>query len=201
MSLSSNRIILLSLIDISYQKGWIGITKLHKLSFLTDFYLSLENQRAFSYEFFMYDHGPISKGVYDDFEFLLDSGLLTEDETGIKPSIEGVLIAQNSRAIIPENINDTMQSVAEKFAGLETKELVNWVHEMEIEIEKGKVKRINEIKKGTTIIPGTVESPLKLNSELKETLEIMSNKELINKVREHRKKGSLSKPYVPLLSS
>jgi hypothetical protein len=49
-----DKVLMMSLISEGSKKGWMGITKLQKLTFLVESSLSEKNERAFGYEFFMY---------------------------------------------------------------------------------------------------------------------------------------------------
>jgi len=199
--LDDNKILMLSLISMSTEKQWLGITKLQKLSFLIEYFLSENNKRALNYEFFMYDLGPISIGVYDDFEFLLNEELLIENEDGIRPSEMGESIYKQFQDMIPKDINSTMQKIVEKYAPMRTAELVNTVHRMKIRLPDGIISRIESIPKNTTLLPKTLATSFKIGKEYLETFRIICDKPLMQAIRQTRKKGSKSKPYEPLVSS
>lgn len=199
--LNDNKLLMLSLISTSSKKGWLGITKLQKLSFLMEYLLSKNNKRAFDYEFFMYDLGPISKGVYDDFQFLLNEELIIENERGIRLSEHGNSIYEQVQDIVPKDINSAMQSIINEYASMETAELVKSVHRLKIRLPEGVLTRIGSISKCTTVLPKPLATTFKIGKEYLETFRIMCDRPLIQDIRQARKKGSKSKPYEPLVSS
>lgn len=194
-------ILMLSLISSSSKKGWLGITKLQKLSFLTEYFLMEKSQRAFGYEFFMYDHGPISKGVYQDYESLLDKELIDEDEDGIKVSEFGDGINEQFKVLIPEEVKTTMCYVVKHYAHLETHELVKAVHGMNIKLADGSIVRIDDIDRSCVLLPETSDTAFKIEKSYMETFAVLSNKSSTNAIRAARKNKSRSKPYESLVSS
>jgi len=196
-----NAVIMLSLILKSAEKGWLGITKLQKLAFLAEYLLYQKGIRAFGYEFFMYDHGPISKGVYNDFESLLDEQLLIDDEKGINVSDTGKCIGEQFVTAIPEEIKTVIQEVADNFAHLKTHELKTLVHNMKIRLPDGVVARVDDLCRGCTVLPASSEHEFTLESNEAETFAILANDSLMKAIRRTRKKGSNCSPYKPLASS
>lgn len=199
--LITNKILMLSLIYESSKEGWLGITKLQKLSFLMEFVLSRSNRRAFDYEFFMYNLGPISKGVYNDFEFLMNQELVIEDEEGIRLSEFGESIYEQIRDIIPKGINSVMHSVVAEHASKSTRELVETVHRIRIKLPDGVIARIEALTSGTVLLPKPLATCFRVGTGYLETLCILYDKPLTRAVRQARKRGSKTKPYQPLASS
>jgi uncharacterized protein YwgA len=199
--LGASTILMLSLISSSSEKGWLGITKLQKLSFLLEYFFLEKGKRAFGYEFFMYDHGPISKGVYNDYESLLDAEIIVEDEDGIKVSESGKTINQQFTDLIPEEIGSIMCSVVDHYAHMKTHELVNAVHDMKIGVPGGFIVRIDDIDNCYVLIPESPKTAFKVGTNYLETFAVLSNKSLAKAIREARRNGSKSKPYEPLFSS
>jgi len=189
---------MLVLVSESSKRGWLGITKLQKLSFLVEYFLDECGKRAFGYNFFMYDHGPISKGVYHDYEILLDEQLMIEDEDGIQVSELGNSIREQFVKDIPEEIRTVMQDVVNNYAHMKTHELTFFVHNMKIKLPDGSVVRIDDLDRGYTVLPKSLENALRLRKDYLETLAILANKHLIEAIRTARKKGSTSSPYKPL---
>lgn len=185
-----NKVLMLSLISMSSKQGWLGITKLQKLSFLMEYFLSKKNKRAFDYDFFMYDLGPISKGVYNDLEFLMNEELVTEDEDGIRPSKLGESINNQFREIIPKEINSAMQDIASEYASMKTAELVKSVHKMRIRLPEGTIARVGSIPKCATVLPKPLATTFKIGKEYLETFHIMCDKPLMQAIRQARRKGS-----------
>lgn len=196
-----NKILMLSLVSMSSKRGWLGITKLQKLSFLTEYFLSENDKRASDYEFFMYDLGPISTGVYHDFEFLMNEELIVENESGIRLSELGENINEQFRDMIPQDINSTMQKVVKKYASMKTDKLVDVVHRMKIRLLDGTISRIEDIPKNFVVLPKALATCFEFGKEYVETFRILCDKPLMRAIRQTRKKGSKSKPYEPLVSS
>jgi uncharacterized protein YwgA len=195
--ISGNSILMLSLVSESTKKAWLGITKLQKLTFLTEYYLSQESKRGFGYRFFMYDHGPISKGVYNDFELLLDQQLIIDDEAGIQVSKAGNNINDQLKNLIPPEIAAVMQEIVSKFAHMKTHEIVNFVHNMVIKLPSGDTVRIHDVEKGCIVLPES-ENTFKVDKSYIETFKILADESLREAIRAERKKGSVSYPYQPL---
>jgi len=199
----NNKILMLSLISTGSKKGWLGITKLQKLSFLMEYFLHDKNKRAFDYEFFMYDLGPMSTGVYRDFEYLLNEELVIEDEDGIRPSKFGESVAEQFQDIIPKEINSAMQHIVSEYASMRTNDIVELVHKIKIKLPDGSVTRIDEFPKTCILLakPLNAVCARTFGKEYLETFRILSNRPLMELIREARKSKTKSKPYEPLVSS
>jgi len=196
-----NKILMLALILESSREGWLGITKLMKLSFLMDYFLSDENKRAFDYEFFMYDLGPISTGVYHDFEFLMNGELVVEDEKGIRLSKLGENIEKQFRDLIPKEISSAMRYVVNRYASMKTNNLVEIVHKMKVKLPDGTVTSIGNLPRKFVILRKPLDTVFKLSKGYCETFHILSDKSLVEAIQEARRKGVKSKEYEPLTSS
>jgi uncharacterized phage-associated protein len=196
-TLSGNSVLMLSLITESSKRGWLGITKLQKLSFLTEYYLSQQGKRAFGHEFFMYDHGPISKGVYNDLELLLNEELVVDDESGIQTSETGNNLNDQFKSSLPKEIEAVMQSVVKRFAHMSTYDLTRFVHNMKVTLPSGEIARIDDLERGCIVLPESPNS-FKVESNILETFNILANTSLREAIRAARKSGSKSSPYKPL---
>lgn len=200
-NVSGKTILMLSLISSSAKKGWLGITKLQKLSFLIEYLLMTEkSQRGFGYEFFMYDQGPLSKGVYSDLETLLDREIIVEDEKGIKASEFGDRVNTQFEDLIPEEVRCVMNYVVDHFAPMNTHDLVKYVHNMKAKLPDGSTIRIDDIKRSCILLPEASETSFNVKSNIIETFAVMSHKSLMDSIRATRKSRSKSKPYEPLVS-
>ena len=195
-----NKILMLSLISISSKEGWLGITKLQKLSFLVEYLLSQNDQRASDYEFFMYDLGPISLEVYNDFEFLMNEELVVENEDGIRLGELGESMVEQFRGTIPKEISSAIQRIVFEYASMKTSKLVNTVHKMKIKLPDGTITRVEDIPKNLTVLPKPVKTIFRLGAEYLETFHIMSDRSLIKAIRQARRKGAKSREYEPLVS-
>ena len=184
-----NIILMLSLISMGSKKGWLGITKLQKLTFLTEYNLSLKNIRAFDYEFFMYDVGPMSLGVYEDFKYLISEGLITEDEDGVRLSKHGQEIYEQFKHLIPKEVNSNMKKIVNNYAKLKTKELVKKVHKMKVRLPDGAIGVIDKLSKSTSILPKPLKTAIKVKKDYIETFHILRKKAIngINSVNKKKK--------------
>ncbi len=72
----SDRALLLLGVDFGEAVGHVDEFRLMKIPFATQFKLSGEGIKGFSYCFFKYTHGPISTSIYEDRDALLTAGLL-----------------------------------------------------------------------------------------------------------------------------
>ena len=199
---NDDKILMMALISGGSKRGWLGITKLQKLSFLMESYLSEKNERAFSYEFFMYDQGPISKEVYEDLESLIDNGLAIEDEEGIRLSETGEEIRCRFQDTIPKNISFAMNHVIDEYARLKTSTLVNKVHKMKVRLPSGVVARIEDLPRYCVILPNSAATKLyRLGKDYLETFQVLSDQPLRDALKEAREKGSKCSEYKPLVSS
>lgn len=198
-----NKILMLSLISMTSKKGWLGITKLQKLSFLMEYHLFEKHKRAFDYEFFMYDLGPISTGVYRDFEFLMNEEMIIENEDGIKLSELGESISKQYQGIIPKEINDAMQYVVNEYASMGTNDLVELVHKIKVMLPDGTASRIENVPRSFILLPKplTTICARAIGKEYRETFRVLSDKPLMEALRKARKRGGKSKPYEPLVPS
>lgn len=198
---TENKVLMLSLILRSSKKGWLGITKLMKLSFLTEISLSNDDRRAFDYEFFMYNLGPISTGVYSDFEFLLDKELVIEDEKGIRLSKQGKSIERQFRSLIPKEICSAMSTIVDGYASMKTHNLVEAVHKMKVRLPDGTVANIEDLPRNLIILGRPLDKILKFGAEYCETFRILSDRPLMKAIQEARKRGVKSEEYKPLATS
>ncbi len=194
---SGNSVLMLALVSASEKRGWLGITKLQKLAFLIEYTLNQDGKRAFGYNFFMHNHGPISKGLYNDYEAMLDEQLIVEDENGIQVSEIGKSISEQFLQAIPKDIQEAMKQIVKNFAHMKTHELRNYVHAMNIIMPDGSTMRVDNILKGSTVLQGSLKS-FKLEKSYSETFAILANKKLMDPIRAARKHGSTCSPYKPL---
>jgi len=197
--LNSEKLFMLSLISSSSEKGWLGITKLQKLTFLIEYELSKKGKRALGYDFYMYDHGPISNSVYSDFEFLLNEEIINEGEQGIQLTKLGCCIEKQITELIPKDLKSVVKEIVNKYAQMSTRDLVKTVHRLQIDLPDGNVMRIDDIPKTCTVLKS---SPRKfiIDNDYLETFRIKCDKDLMQSIQKARK-GSTSKPYEPLVSS
>lgn len=195
-----DKVLIMSLISEGSKRGWMGITKLQKLSFLVESSLSEKNERAFGYEFFMYNQGPMSKQVYEDVESLIDNGLVIEDEEGIRLSETGEEIRGLFQGTIPKSISFAMSHITDEYASLNTHALVNEVHKMKVRLPSGAVTRIEDLPRYCVILPSSAATKTyRLAREYLETFRVLSDKPLVKAIQDARRKGVRSEEYKPLV--
>lgn len=199
---NDDKILMMFLIAGASRKGWLGITKLQKLSFLVESSLSEKNERAFSYEFFIHNQGPMSKVVYEDLESLIDDGLAVEDEEGIRLSKIGKEINCQFQDTIPKAISYAMNRIINEYANLKTSVLVDEVHKMKVRLPSGVVARIEDLPRYCVILPNSAATKLyRLGKGYLETFRVMSDRQLMDTLKKGREKGSNCSEYKPLVSS
>jgi uncharacterized protein YwgA len=199
---TDDKVLMMSLISGGSKKAWLGITKLQKLSFLVESLLSEKNERAFGYEFFMHDQGPISKEAYEDLESLIDNGLVVEDEEGIRLSKTGKEIYCQFEDTIPKNISFAIDHVIDEYASLRTSILVDEVHKMKVRLPNGNITKIEDLPRYCVVLPNSAATKLyKLGKDYLETFRVLSDQSLRNSLREARKKGSNCSEYKSLVPS
>jgi uncharacterized protein YwgA len=199
---SDDKILMLFLVSESSKRGWLGITKLQKLSFLIEALMSEKNERAFSYEFFMHDQGPMSKQVYEDLESLIDNGLAIEDEEGIRLTKTGEDIRHQFKDTVPKRISQAINHVTVEYAVLKTSALVDEVHKMKVRLPSGVVAKIEDLPRYCVILPNSVATKLyRVGKEYLETFRVLSDQQLMDTLKKGREKGSNCSEYKPLASS
>lgn len=199
---TDDKVLMMSLISDGSKKGWLGVTKLQKLSFLVESSLAEKGERAFSYEFFIHNQGPMSKAVYEDLESLIDNGLAIEDEEGIRLSRIGEEINCQFQDTIPKTISQAMNRIINEYATLKTSILVDEVHKMKVRLPNGIVARIEDLPRYCVILPNSTATKLyKLGKEYLETFRVLSDQQLMDTLKKGREKGSNCSEYKPLVSS
>jgi len=197
-----DKVLMLSLISEGSKKGWVGITKLQKLTFLVESSLFDKKERAFGYEFFMYKQGPMSKQVYEDVESLIDNGLVIEDEEGIRLSEIGEDIRGRFQDTIPKSISFAICHITDEYASMRTHALVDEVHKMKVRLPSGTVARIEDLPRFCVILPNSALTKLyKLGKEYLETFKVLSDQQLMDTLNKGRERGSNCSEYKPLVSS
>jgi hypothetical protein len=197
-----DKVLMISLISEGSKRGWVGITKLQKLTFMVESSLSEKNERAFGYEFFMHNQGPMSKQVYENVESLIDNGLVIEDEEGIRLSKHGEEIRGLFQDMVPKSISFAIGHITDEYASLNTHALVDEVHKMKVRLPSGVVTRIEDLPRYCVILPNNAATKLyKLGEEYLETFKVLSDQQLMDTLKKGREKGSNCSKYKPLVSS
>lgn len=191
-----DRFLLLKLIE---KASPLDRYQLQKLPFRAEYDLNTEKRRGFSYEFFQYDDGPISKEIYEDLDALKDLSLVSEQGITIQIEGRGKRLLSEFDHIFKENreITDKVDAVVRRFSKMSGLDLVDDTHKMRV-VWNGKCVNLERIPRNSTIIPMPAEQSLEMESSILETLIALLSPQLIEDIRETRKEGSTSKPYRPL---
>lgn len=148
-----DRMLLLYLCEVSDQCGyWIGITKLQKLTFLSEKFMLDKQQKGFNYPFFRWENGPMSKEIYQDKELLMKSGLLNSKHY---PSKRGQILLKDffaSHFDTNKEFFSKIKEVVAKNGKFNTQKLVDIVYDLQIRPIGWKHSApIREIPKGTDL--------------------------------------------------
>ena len=137
-----NRLLLLWLIDDASKRGSIGITKTHKLTFLSQYEMTKQKEKGFSYNFTKWEMGPVSTDLADDVFWLGDNQFInikrfkkqsqTIDGQQFKCSKMGLKILNDFREMFVRNnmFTQKIYAVNRQYAGRNSQELVQIVHSM-----------------------------------------------------------------------
>jgi hypothetical protein len=195
----SDRLLLLWLI----KKGSsLDAYELQIVPFRAEYELQKEGMRAFNYEFFQYNQGPLSIEVYDDRDFLKEQSLISVEGFTARITPEGKKLVSEFEEVFKKNrtVVQKLEKSVEQFSKMSSAELVADTHKMIIKWE-GKPTRIGDLPKHATILSQPRKSSLELDSATSETLAILFQRELIDNLRKARKEGCTSSPYRPLVTA
>jgi len=170
--------------------------KLQKLPFRLEYELGQEGKRAFNYEFFQYDQGPLSIQVYEDRDFLKEHSLISVDGYTAQITPEGERLLSSFDFVFESNaaITNRLAEIAGRFSGKTGIELVEDTHEMVIEMN-GKRVKVGDLPKYTAILEKPVRTCLEVDPPTLETLIVLFDRNLIANLRQARREGSTSSPY------
>lgn len=78
----ADNLLLLYLIERVHEKSkrYLGMTKLQKLVFITEKMLNEKSTKAFNYDFFAWNYGPLSKEIYLDHEKLVENDIVSHNQ-------------------------------------------------------------------------------------------------------------------------
>jgi hypothetical protein len=175
--------LLLYLIGLFRSKSglYLGITKLDKLTFLSEKEMLDQKVRGFNYEFFKWHHGPLSTDIYTDLDVLRRAGFVSGNED-IALTAHGVEALRKLRPLFKDHrlVTTPIDVVTRRSAGLTTQNLTERVYETTVTYPMGS-KKIKDIPKGQVILsPPARErtsATFELNDSWLETLEIILDRE------------------------
>lgn len=129
-----------------------GDVKLQKLAFLVEKSMLERNAKGLTYKFFRWEHGPMSKDVYEDREFLEENNLVSDYTGEIKS--EGRDVLEQAKGVLEANesfiidIDDIVDKYGE-YSGAALKEIV---YDVEVApLTTGKRIRVKDIPDSTDI--------------------------------------------------
>ncbi|WP_152415908.1 type II toxin-antitoxin system antitoxin SocA domain-containing protein [Halovivax asiaticus] len=197
-----DRLLLLHLFDrVSETSRITGDVKLQKLVFLSENSLVQEGIDGLKYSFFRWEHGPMSKEVYEDHEYLCENRFVSEESGEILS--QGKEVLDQATPVLSDN-SDIVREInltIEKYGDIPGYKLKNIVYDMNVELmASGTEQKVEDIPKGTDIIwslsNDEYNQRFELSDEWAETLDILlherSRKSVNTAVEEARKEPSSS---------
>lgn len=149
--------------------------------------------KAFNYDFFAWDLGPLSKEIYLDHKKLADNNTISQTRN-ITLSKKGKKLLEDLDGIYEKNreILRHIDKIVDEFADLDTNSIVEYVHDMKIKFGGYEESvRIGNLERGTDIISKIDEKDAKKSFEIDEswieTLEILMDKEFCEAIEESQK--------------
>jgi len=114
-----DKLLLLYLIEKANCNGLAeGITKITKLSFLSEHTMILKKNKGFNYNYFRYEQGPYSKELADDFKKLLKEEMIAQRDhyTFLTPRGKEILDGSSELLEINQSFADEIDEVCKKYA-------------------------------------------------------------------------------------
>lgn len=169
-----DKLLLLYLINKTNEYGLMGgEIKLQKLPFLSELKMNTKGIKGFSYCFFRFHYGPMSKEVYCDRDILSLSGMITK-RPPYALTERGKDILEQSKKVLRKNfmILKYIDVITKKYAATNPWKLTEMIYEMElvpIDIPYKKMK-VKEIQSCLDIIRGLEEGEYELKFKISEDL-------------------------------
>ena len=163
---------------------------MQKLVFIAEKILNEKGIKTFNYSFFAWDYGPLSKEIYLDRGRLVKNDIISNNEN-ITLSKRGKKFFEDLREIFKRNrdVLKEIDNIVEEFAGFNTGSLIDYVHELKVEVEDHeKLVKIGNLNKGTDIVSKINEKnairTFEIDESWIETLEILMDKEFYKAIKE-----------------
>ena len=148
-----DRLLTLYLYDrVSENSKMWGDVKLQKLIFLSEKRMLEEQKRGFHYQFFRWDHGPMSRGVYEDHDFLKSNNLV--DSESLEVSDRGESILEEASDLFEENEEfiTHIDFVTDEFGTCSGSDLKSVVYDLEVSpLTLGGSIKVEDIPEGVDI--------------------------------------------------
>lgn len=200
-----DRLLMLYLFDrVSEESKITGDVKLQKLMFLSENEMIEDQVNGLNYKFWRWDHGPMSKGVFEDHAYLCDNELVSEAQ-GVSLS-KGREVLKEAIPVLQENssIIDEIDDIISNFGRMSGSRLKGVVYEKEVELQDGGERMaVKDIPRGRDIFDpvsmNNFKTTFSISPEWAETLSIQLDSEARESVREGVKSGqnTQSKPFDP----
>lgn len=163
---------------VSEQSKMWGDVKLQKLVFLSEKKMLEEQKRGFHYRFFRWDHGPMSKSLYEDHDFLKSNDLVDSESLQVSDLGESILDDASELLDANEGVVQYIDSVTEEFGSESGSRLKSIVYDLEVSpLTSGNSIRVEDIPEGVDIyfaIPDRMaERTFSIDDEWMETLDIL----------------------------
>jgi hypothetical protein len=150
-----NRLLMLYLIHEhnNQSKEYLRITRIQKLSFLSELEMLSDKVKGLNFLFFRYTHGPMSKEVYQELEHLRFNGLI-ERGSLIALTRNGEAILDKCKYWFKDNrdVTDYISFVTKEFKGYDLPKLLDYVYNIEIDVRNLGVLKIRDIPKGYDLL-------------------------------------------------
>jgi uncharacterized phage-associated protein len=130
----TNRLMLLWLINDASKRCSVGVTKVHKLTYLSQYEMIKQQEKGFSYEFIKLPMGPFSDEVKEDINWLKIYDLVTYhrnvDNRYFKLSKFGLKILSDFTELFTRNevFTQKIADINHSYAGYTAQHLVDIVH-------------------------------------------------------------------------
>ncbi|VUT26356.1 MAG: hypothetical protein MOIL_01520 [Candidatus Methanolliviera sp. GoM_oil] len=180
-----DKVLLLYLIGKAKEEGNLGVTKLMKLTFLTEQRMAEDRVKGFNYWFYKWRYGPFTQEIYDDLDCLMQNELITE-RGGIELTDRGLEFLNEIRGLLDENtiILKYIDGIAEEYGSIELNALIDRVDEIE---PLGR-KKIKDLLIGEHILSKLsdleADRVFEIDDEWLETLDLLLNKEEYESLKE-----------------
>jgi uncharacterized phage-associated protein len=168
--------------------NYLGILKLQELIFLAEKNLHENGIKALTYDFFMWNRGPLSKEIYVDYKMLTHSKILNQN-ANITLSKKGRHILSDFQEIFEDNkdILKIIEDVIDAFAQYDTEFIVQYIQNLTLFMEGcEEPRKIMDLEKGMDLIIGLSHQDSSLSFVIDdswvETLDILLDKELCKSI-------------------
>lgn len=159
-------------------KSYTGITKIQKLAFLIEFRQKIKGIEGFSFKWFRWEFGPMSKEIYDLLKILRENEIITQKHGyGWVLTKKGIKLLEEFRPIIKENseVFEVIDQIVEEFGRKSASSLKNYIY---TSFSVGDV-RLKDVDQGIDLIMPRKgeEKKIIIPDDWLETLEIYLDKE------------------------